>query len=299
MSINNIYFFSGLAYRVHQFSLKINPRIEMARCYYKIFGKLPDFTNPKSLIEKIYWLQLNTDTSQWSYCADKYLVRSFLEKKGCGQYLNELYGRWDSPDEIDFCQLPNQFVLKTNNACDQTLIVEDKERIDEVELKKSLKWWMNHPFGASGGELHYLNIKPCVIAEKLLPKPEGESSLIDYKFWFFSGEPFCVFVTYGRTDKGFNFALYDLNWQPLSQFVRSTSHATFFPEKKIAKPDSFEEMLLLARKLAEGFPVVRVDLYEVDNRPIFGEMTFSTGFGYFTDDFYRILGDKVVLPIVN
>ena len=180
------------------------------------------------------------------------------------------------------------------------MIFVDREKgIDEKMIKKQLRWWLNHPFGVSGGELHYLNIKPCIIAEKILAVPEGENSLIDYKFWFFSGKPYCVFVTYGRTEKSFNFALFDLDWHPLTQYVRSTSHALFFPDKKIERPDSFEEMLSMAKRLAEGFPEVRVDLYEVDKKPVFGEMTFSTGFGYFTDDFYHILVDKVVLPIDN
>ena len=295
--MKNSLLYKEIAYLIHRGLLKIDPRIEMSRCYHKLMGGWPNFRNPKSLIEKIYWLQLHSDTSKWSKCADKYLVRDYLVEKGCGQYLNELYGKWNSPSEIAFDRMPDRYILKMNNACGQMIIVDKGNGINENLVKERLQWWVDHPFGVSGGELHYLNIKPCIIAEKLLAIPEGETSLVDYKIWCFSGEPYCVFVTYGRTEKKFNFALFDLNWNPLIQYIRNTNHAIFIPDNKIARPDSFEEMLSLAKKLSKGFPEVRVDLYEVDKRPVFGEMTFSTGFGYFTDEFYRILGDRVVLPV--
>ena len=268
----------------------------MARCYYKVFGTLPDFRNPKSLIEKVYWLQLNTDTSLWSVCADKYRVRDYIKEKHLERYLNDLYGVWNSPQEIDSYSLPDRYVLKTNNGCSQTIFCDGNTPLNFDYVKRKLKWWNRHRFGFSGGELHYLNIPRKIIAEKLLPIPEGETSMVDYKIWCFSGEPYCVFVTYGRRNGTFRTALYDLDWKPMFQYLKNTKRAIFDPSVSILRPKCFDEMLLLAKRLSEGFPEVRIDLYDVNNSPIFGEMTFSTGFGYFTDEFYRILGDKVVLP---
>ena len=113
-----------MAYLMHRATVYINPRIEMARCYHKVFGEWPNFREPKSLMEKIYWLQLNTDTSLWSLCADKYRVREFLKERGCGAYLNIIYEMWDDPNEITWDSLPNQFVLKTNNGCGQNIIID-------------------------------------------------------------------------------------------------------------------------------------------------------------------------------
>lgn len=288
--------YNELVYLFHIMCVAVDPRIEMARCYYKTFKVLPDFTAPRSLIEKIYWLQLNTDTSLWSLCADKYKVRDYLKEKHLEKYLNELYGVWDSPQSIDFSILPNKYVLKTNNGCGQTIFSDGRAPVNLEYVKKKLRWWNRHRFGVSGGELHYLDIPKKIIAEKLLPIPEGETSMVDYKIWCFSGEPFCVFVTYGRQNGTFKTALYDLDWKPMFQYLKNTKRAIHDPTESIKKPNCFDEMLTLAKKLSEGFPEVRVDLYDVDNRPVFGEMTFSTGFGYFTDEFYRILGDKVILP---
>lgn len=291
--------YRSISYYFHRIVVGIDPRIEMARCYKKVFHRLPSFNNPQSLIEKIYWLQLNTDTSLWSFCADKYMVRTYLKERGMGGYLNDLYGVWDNVHDIDFDGLPEEFVLKTTNGCAQSIVVNKKEVCPEWEemVVKQLNSWLRHPFGVSGGELHYLNIQPRIIAERMLHPAKNEDSLIDYKIWCFSGEPFCVFVTYGRSKSGFNFALFDLDWNLMSQYVQSFGHAKYEPDCKVNRPICFEEMITVAKNLSKGFPEVRIDFYQINNRPVFGEMTFSTGFGYFTDDFYRILGDKVVLPI--
>ena len=296
---NLSHIFQELAYMVHRITLKLNPRIEMARCYHKIFGVFPNFKEPKSLIEKVYWLQLNADTSLWSLCADKYRVRDYVFEKGLGHYLNELYGVWENENDIEFAKLPSQCVLKTTNGCGQTLFYDRSIPNSDDLAKKQLGKWLRHPFGVSGGELHYLRIKPRIIAEKLIPIPEGEVSLTDYKFWCFDGEPFCILVVYNRKDTTVNLALYDLNWNPMLQYLKSTKHAICDPNASISKPESLDEMIRLAEILSRGFPEVRVDLYEIEKKPFFGEMTFSTGFGYFTDDFYRILGDKVVLQKEN
>lgn len=268
----------------------------MARCYFKVFCEFPNFKKPKSFIEKIYWLQLNADTELWSLCTDKYRVREYVIQKGLGKYLNTLYAVWEKPDEVDMASLPDEFVLKTNNGCNQLIVVNNKKEIDIKSVLEQLGWWYKHPFGVSGGQLHYLKIKPCIIAEKLLPIPEREISLIDYKIWCFSGNPFCILVTYGRTSKTVNIALFDLNWTPMPQHIKSTKHVKAQTGEAIPKPACFEEMLMISRKLSEGIPQVRVDLYNINNKPVFGELTFSTGFGYFTDAFYQKLSDLTILP---
>ena len=58
-------------------------------------------------------------------------------------------------------------------------------------------------------------------------------------------------------------------------------------------------MLRAASILSKGFPEVRVDLYEVDNKPYFGELTFTSAGGFndfYSQDFLNILGDMTILP---
>lgn len=281
----------------HKICVKVNPKIEMARCYYKTFHRWPSFKNPTDLIEKIYWLQLNSDTSLWTKCADKYAVREYVVQCGCSEVLNELYGVWDSVDDFNLDTLPDSFVLKSTNGCGQVMIVRDKKTIDISSLKMILSAWLSTPFGYSGGELHYIKIVPKIIAEKLLVDNRPFSrTLIDYKIWCFNGVPSYIWIAYDRRDiVKVKMALFDTNWEPVPQYLKKSNNDKYCPEDIIPKPESLEPMLDYAAKLSKGFPEVRVDFYEIDGKPVFGELTFSTGFGYFTDEFYRMLGDKVTL----
>lgn len=282
---------------LHKICVKINPKIEMARCYHKTFHRWPSFNNPKDLVEKIYWLQLNSDTSLWTKCADKFAVREYVDQCGCSDILNELYGVWDSIDDFSLESLPERFVLKSTNGCGQVMVVKDKITINISSLKKILSEWLSTPFGYSGGELHYTKIVPKIIAEKLLVDNKPFSrTLIDYKIWCFNGVPSYIWVAYDRRDVvKVKMALFNTDWEPLPQFLKNTNNDKYCPEDTIQKPKSLKQMLDYASKLSKGFPEVRVDFYEIDDKPVFGELTFSAGFGFYTDEFYRILGDKVIL----
>ena len=290
--------YNEMAYWFHKMCVMLDPRIEMARCYHKTFGRWPDLDKPKTLIEKIYWLQLNTDTSLWTLCADKYKVREYLIKKKLENYLNDLYGVWNSPEEIDFKRLPERYVLKTNNGCSQTIISDGSAPLSLEYVKRKLDWWNRHLFGVSGGELHYLKIPRKIIAEKLLPFPEGETSMIDYKIWCFDGEPYSIWVNYNRTRESTFINVYDLDWNLRPE-------ASIFNERfkdgkgVVPKPECLDEMFTIARILSEGFPEVRVDLYLSGGKIYFGELTFASVGGMmkrFSDDYLRELGAQCVLP---
>lgn len=278
---------------------KKNPRLAAIGMYKKIYGKNASLNidQPENLIEKITWLELNTDTSLWTLCADKYRMREYVEQCQLSDYLPKNYGSWENPDDIDFDKLPNGFVLKANNSCGTVKIVRDKKTIDEKKIKKELKRWLKKSFGYMGAQKHYLSIKPCIIAEELLPNSDTQSkfspnSLVDYKVWCFKGKPESILVVYDRTSRQYCLDLYDTNWERIPEKLNMNGHFEFRKDVIIPKPECLDEMLEIASKLSEPFPEVRVDFYIVDNKPIIGELTFSTGYGYFTDEYYNYLGDK-------
>lgn len=279
---------------------KIYPQYLANKTYKSVFNKDINWKNPKNLIEKIYWLQLNTDTSLWTLCADKYRVRSFVEDRGCGEILNELYGKWNNANEIDFDKLPNSFVLKINNSCGQIILVKDKSNLDYDKTRKQLNEWLKSEYGYVGAQLHYTRIKPCIIAEKILENKDNEnSSLVDYKIWCFDGKPECILVAGERTwnDKGidkYSLSMYDTQWNNISKKALN-EHGKHYNGSNVEKPSSFESMLDYARILSKGFKEVRVDFYEIDNKPVFGELTFTTGYGSYKEDFYEYLGSKISL----
>lgn len=275
-----------------------DPRRNANKVYRHVFGEDIDWEHPKNLIGKIYWLQLFSDTRLWTLCADKWRMREYVEGKGCGNLLPRNYGHWKRSEDIDYNKLPNQFVLKTTNGCGQVLIVRDKEALNFQETNKLLNQWMKIKYGFTDAQIHYSRIKPCIIAEELLvdSKHPNDSFLIDYKVWCFHGKPECVLVVYDRvkgSEYGYKLAVYDLNWNNISNEVLDKG-----PHKggiDLPCPTNLQSMFKYAEVLSRDFVEVRIDFYEIDDRLYLGEMTFSTGYGYFTKEYYDYLGSKIDL----
>lgn len=268
--------------------------------YRRVMGKELNLINPRDLNEKIQWIKLYSDTSKWSDLADKYRVRKYVEQCGLGYMLNDLYTVWKSPEDIDFEKLPKQFVLKTNNGFGDVIVVKDKSIIDEALIRKELNRNLNRRFGVLSAEPHYLKIKPLIICEKYLKESSLlSSSLIDYKFYCNYGKVLALMVCFDRTigvhaEK----VIYDFeSWKPMYEYVKF-EYKSSDTMKSIPKPKSLAEMLDAASILSKEFPLVRVDFYEIDGKPIFGEMTFTSDAGcikYLTEEFLLKIGDMIRL----
>lgn len=286
-----------LVFLWHKKSALSDPQKEASRVYKRRFGHDIRWDNPQDLIEKTYWLQFNTDTSLWSRCADKYAVRSYVEECGLSNMLVKLYGKWDNAEDVDFSQLPSKFVLKSNNASGTVLVVKDKSQLDIDKTRKTMREWLKYEFGYNSADLFYTKIQPCIIAEEYLEDDSSISaSLIDYKIWCINGEPESIWVAYDRKPgQPVKMALFDLDWKPLNQHLVSLPHYAFDANDKIERPASLNEMLEACRKLSKPFKEVRVDLYDIKGKAYFGELTFSAGYGFYTDKYYNYLGSKIDL----
>jgi hypothetical protein len=301
--LNKYYWYKILVHNIHKRSVLNNPKGEANRTYRLVFNKDINWDNPKNLIEKIYWLQFNSDTSLWTKYADKYLVRDYIKDCGYENHLPKLYGKWDKVDEIDFSSLPKQFVIKANNGCGTVLIVKNRDTLNIRNTRKMLKRWLKLPYGYNGAQLHYLKIKPCIIAEELLLNNKEDlsispNSLIDYKVYCINGEPEAIWVAYDRTYTGVYNTIYDKDWIKHPENLVSSNYYTYH-DRDIPMPKCLDEMLEMSRKLSKPFHQVRVDFYVLNNKPIIGELTFTTGTGFFTNDFYEYLGSKIDLNNKN
>lgn len=255
--------------------------------YYKEFGRFLDLKNPKDLNEKIHWLSLYSDTSEWTRCADKYAVRSFVEERGIADTLVKLYGVWDNVVDIDWNVLPQSFVLKTTNGSGTVLVVKDKSKLNIPETTKMLKKWMMMKIGEETTEFHYQGIPPRLIAEEFVEQSEEDNkistSLIDYKIWCFNGKAHYIWTCINRVIGCTYVSMFDRNWNyhpEMSVFNEHYREASTL----VPKPKKLDEMLMVAERLAAGFPEVRVDLYYTNGKIYFGEMTFTSLGG--TMDFY-------------
>lgn len=274
-------------------------KAELKKMYKEKVGLTLDLENPKRFSEKIQWRKINEITPIMSKLSDKYEVRSWVEDKIGKEYLIPLLGVWDTFDAIDFDKLPDSFVLKTNNASGTNLIVDSKKDLNIRRARRLFNYWLDIPFGLlSGLELQYCSIKPRIIAEQNMLS-EGRDDLSDYKFFCFDGKVFCSYTTvdFAKDHSKGKLAFFDKDYN-LMPVTRADYLSPY--EKQLEKPDNYNTMVEIAATLSQGFSHVRVDLYNIDGKIYFGEMTFTTHSGYakfVPDEFDFELGRQWVLPI--
>lgn len=268
----------------------------LSKMYKENMNRELDWNNLNTYTEKMQWAKLYDNNPIKTKLSDKYEVREWVRNKIGEKYLIPLLGSWENPDEIDFQELPEEFVLKTNHASGTILVVKSKKKLDIKETKKTMKKWLKKEQTYSYGfQLQYKNIKPLIIAEKYI---EDKNKLLnDYKFLCFNGMVYYCWVDFDRNnDHRRN--VYNLKWelQPWNQ------HHYKNTTEKIPKPKKFDKMIEIASILCQGFSHVRVDLYNVDGEIFFGEMTFTNGSGFegiYPLKYDYILGELWKLPIDN
>lgn len=259
-------------------------------------GKKLNLSHPKLYNEKVQWLKLYDHNPIYTTLVDKYAVKDYVKKKIGEQYIIPTLDVWDSFDSIDFDSLPNQFVLKTTHGGGNTGIVicRDKQKFDKKSAKAIIVRSLKRDAYLVSREWPYKNVPRRIIAEEYMEdKKTGE--LRDYKFFCFDGEPKVLFVAserQRREEPCFDF--FDTDYKHLD--LRCSHPLADVPPEK---PESFEEMLVLAKKLSEGFPHVRVDLYEINGRPYFGELTLYHWEGlmpFYPESWNEIFGNWLILP---
>lgn len=271
------------------------PKMYVHFLYEYYTGKKLNLENPKEFNEKIQWLKVYYHPKILNQLVDKYAVREYVKEKIGPQYLNDCYAVYDTPEEVQFDKLPNQFVIKATHASSYNLIVDDKEKINFRKAKKLFKKWLRiNQYYRTGQEWAYKDVKPRLIVEKFL-KNENQDSLIDYKFYCFSGTAKFLEVHLDRAQnhkRGF----YDLDFKPLPFRYVSLEKSIL---TELDKPSNFEEMIKLSEILSDKFPFVRVDFYSIEGKAIFGEMTFYPSDGrkdMIPDEYNLITGDYIKLP---
>ena len=265
--------------------------------YFLRTGKSLNLKNPENINEKFQWISINWRNPLITRCADKYLVREYLIEKGCGDILNELYGAYDKGEDIPFDSLPEKFALKCNHGSHMNIICEDKSSFDKVGAIKQLNKWVSKPYGR-GTEWQYKPIPRKILAEKYIESKDG--SMIEYQIFCFNGKPQFFLV---RNDLRNSIAdklatqyavSYTMDWKRV--YMRKGEERFDF---ELPKPKNYQKMIDYATILCADFPQVRVDFYEVDDRLLFGELTFSSNGNVQTnykEEYIIELGRRLQLP---
>lgn len=273
--------------------------------YLLRFKRLPNLKHPKDLNEKILWQKLYADPTRWAQLADKVRVRDYVKECGLGDSLPALYQVWDKTEDICFDQLPDSFMLKSNNGDGKgtNVAILNKRSLSEQDVqrlkKKADSWLKQKNIGALSAEPHYRYIKPLVFAEELLPVPKGEKSIVDYKLWCFNGEPYVFMVFSNRKSGGeAEIACYDLQWNERKALLATDCRHYRVRRTPLPRPKGLETMIAYARQLSKPFPQVRVDMYDIEGKVYFGELTFTSLGGmmnYFTPQALIDMGSKMNL----
>ena len=246
---------------------------------YRIkMGFWPELKHPKRFTEKLQVYKLKYRNPLMHQCVDKYEVRSYVKSKGLGHILNELYGIYDTVDDIDLESLPPQFVAKNTNGSggQDVMIVREKSGVSSKTLAEFFQLRMGKNVACLSREWAYSGIKKSrVIVEKLLESNNADGSIEDFKFFCFKGKfrAMCVDRNrYSDHHRGF--------WDENLHFLKevSSDHDTF--SEIYPLPDNINEMIRYAETLSEDFPFVRVDLYNINGMIVFGELTFYPWGGY-------------------
>ena len=235
--------------------------------YVSVHGKPLTLTNPQTFTEKLFYRMISWNQGGhnpiFTQLSDKYRVRDYVRSKVGEQHLVKLLWHGTNPSAIPFDTLPTEYVIKTNHASGHVIVVNGKA--DRADIIGQLSVWLKSNFYWVCREYQYYHIEPRIMIEDKLTNQDGR--LVNYKFWCFAGVPEVIHISdYASTINSF----FDAEWNHLDLHYREN-----VSRPVLAKPINFDQMLLLASQLSAGFDFVRVDLYNIEGKIYFGELTFT------------------------
>ena len=259
--------------------------------YREVFGRDLNLERPQGFSDKLFrrMVLMNRSLStEFTALVDKYLAREYVAKKVGDAYLTKIYWQGLDPAQIPFDRLPEECVIKTNHGSGRVIVVNGP--IEQAATVDKLRAWLRENYYWNFREYQYYSIRPRVFIEEYLDDGQDGGPL-DYRFWCFGGKAAVIQVDNHRHDIN---SFYDTDWNRLDLYTRDSALPA-----NISIPENFAEMHAVATALAADFDFVRVDLYNVNGRICFGEMTFTPGAGRFKfkpEPWDATLGEEWVLP---
>ena len=243
--------------------------------YRCLMGRWIDWNNPKAFTEKIQWLKLYDYKPEYVEIVDKLRVKDIVKSKIGGKYVIPTLAVWDSVENVNIDTLPSQFVLKTTHGGGGTGVVvcPDKLKFNKSDAFKKLSHSMSSVVGKEFREKPYYNVPRRIIAEQYIST--SECDLKDYKFFCFNGKVKFFKVDFGR------FVEHHANYYSTCGELLPFGERGLEPDCNHVEimPSNLDEMIRIAEVLSEGYKYLRVDLYNVDGKIYFGELTLYPGGG--------------------
>ncbi len=246
--------------------------------YHMYSGKKLNLSEPKTYNEKIQWLKLNDRNDAYPDMVDKQKAKEYVASVIGDEYIIPTLGVWSAFRDIDFDHLPDRFVLKCTHDSGSVIICKDKSSFDYQGARKKVTQNLKRNLYWTGREWPYKNLEPRVLAEKYMCDNSSDDNLTDYKIFCFDGVPKYIMTVRDR-QKGRGKSLhrwYDTDWNLLDVDLDHRNEPKY-PEPK---PDQLNKMIEIATKLSSGLKHCRIDLYVIDEKIYFGEITLYHASGF-------------------
>ena len=259
-------------YKKGNFDLKAKKHF-LERWFEDQVGYFPNIDDPKTFDEKIQWYKLYYNDPLIAKCIDKITFKDHIKEVIGSEYVIPTLGTYSNANEINFNELPNQFVIKSNcgSGAEEIIIVNDKSKLDIESTRKTISSWEKPWWRSAWGGYEFIQLR--ILIEEYIEQIDGQ--VYDYKFMCFNGEPKYVSVATNRFANR-TVDLFDLDWKEQELSPSGASHS----EKNLERPKNLPRMIEISRKVSKPFPYVRVDLYDLGDRIYIGELTFYPGGGF-------------------
>lgn len=262
--------------------------------YYSFTGKWLNIEHPKTYVEKMQWLKVHDRNPLYTTMVDKYAAKEYVANIIGTEYIIPTLGVWNTPEQIEWEKLPDQFVLKATHgggALD-VVICKDKSNFDKAAACRKLSRSLRSDFWRMR-EYQYKDVPRRIIAEQYLEEENG--SLTDYKVMCFNGEAKMIQVHRNRFTHQTQ-DLYGTDWKKINIWQRGYPNS----DTEAPKPTNLDKMLELSRIMSKGLAQIRIDWYDVNGHLYFGELTLTDGGGFSdwaTEEWDAKVASWIKLPI--
>lgn len=237
-------------------------------------GRKLDLRNPQSWSEKIQWLKLYNRKTEYSHMVDKYESKQWAASRIGEEHIIKTIGIYDTFSQIPFGSLPEQFVIKCTHDSGGLVICKNIETVDWKSVEKRINRCLKKQFWKNGREWVYKGVKPRINIEEYIEQSD-QDDIDNWKFYCVNGEPFMFFLNSGGHSDNKKYTYFNMDKEELP-----IKHPFYDKCLEVKLPDNFDEMVNIARKLSDKMILLRVDLYNVDGKIYFGEVTFYPDAGY-------------------
>ena len=266
----------NIMYRLPFIFNHFSDEVYLKMLFFLTFHKKIDLLNPKTFNEKMQWLKLYDRKDTYNKMVDKSEAKKYVSSIIGEEYIIPTIGIYDNFDDIDFKNMPNQFVIKCTHDSGNVVICKNKDTFDLRRARKKINKSLKKNYYYVSREWPYKNVKPQIIVENYM-EDNNNSDLIDYKFYCFNGEPKYLYVSQGLSNHDTaKIDFFDMNFKKAPFGRKDFKHYDVLPKR----PFNFEKMKILARKLSNNIPFIRVDFYEINNNIYFSELTFTPCGGF-------------------